>query len=444
MRKILLLTFSYLVVFGTLRASSDPKITIKIGIYYTAAAGPLAIADAEKRVAVVQEVLDAIEADTYQAALTSFTRIDYKEPGNRLNDYALDKYDGIRQVFVELLDHVTAYTYFNDLGQSGSLGMLQSGEVDENYVLMDLLVRSDINIFIVEEDGLSDYYFVENPLDPADDDMGDYVGTQYEGLLPAVIHTAEYQNNEKSIALAVFGLLADPDNATPIDEESESGSLLSFFSYYYDPDNFTYTLNKSLSADNECVFRQSLKKMKLESLDIVEINRDIKGSHKSVKIDANDYARMVSTSTKSYVLAPTGADDYVSVSADAYTADFTQTVTCVVTGARSAGSPVKGDGEVEVSTIIPDQVAPSLTVYPNPFSNQFTIRFAGEGVPVAQLYIYDMRGRKVASQSYDIAPVITTQEIQFDASELNAGMYVFRLKVGKQVKSGTIIKEYKR
>lgn len=445
MKKIVFFGFSCFMVFSPLRASNNPKITIKIGIYYTAAANsaitPLTVSDAEKRIAKVQDVLENIAPNMYQAKLMSFAQIDYKEPKHRSDDYAIDRYDGMRQVFGELVDQVSAYTYFADLNQTGVFGMMDASEVDNQYALTDLMVRSDINIFIVEEEGLDSYYFVQNPLDPLNDGVGAYNGGDFDGLLPAVINTREYQVNDMSIALAVFGLLADPNDATPIDEESTEGSLLSFFSYYYDPT--TFDVASELSTQNICTFRHSLKKMKMDSPDVIDIEGKIRGNNKRIKIDANEYVRMQSsTDITSVVLAPTGPTDYVTISTDSFTTDFTEPVTCNLTNSRPT-TMVNSPQEVS-SVVIPVVTKSTLSVYPNPFTNEFNMRFDASGQATAMLYIFDLQGREMERQSFDLEPRASTHTIQFDATDFNMGMYIYRLKVGEKLFSGTIIKEYNR
>ena len=161
MKKICKHCLCGLLLMWSVNAVSQPT-TIKIGIYYTSAAGSLELSYVNAQIAKVQNVLDDISADTYKAVLTSFAQIDYKEPKHRSGDYTIGAYNGMRQTFAELVDQVAAYSYYKDLSGTGSLGKLENikTEVDGDYANLDLAVQSDINIFIVDEEGTDDYFFI--------------------------------------------------------------------------------------------------------------------------------------------------------------------------------------------------------------------------------------------------------------------------------------------
>lgn len=447
MKKILTLSLYGLFLLSSISAISQP-VTVKIGIYYTSATNkastPMTISDADDRITKVQDVLDDISPGSYKAVLTSFTQIDYQEPKHRSGgDYTIGKFNGMRQIFAELIDQVAALSYYDDLSGTESLGNLQSNEVDRDYAKLDLAVRSDINIFIVDEEGTDDYYFVDNPL--TEDRLGtEYTGTAYEGILPTVIKVDEYKTNIRSIALAVFGLLADPDNATVIDEESTSGSLLSFFSYYYDPYNTSFILNTSLSSDNKCVFKQSLQKMKMDSRDIIDVNGDVKGNNKRVKIDAGNYVRIVSASSTPVVLAPTGSADFVAITTDAYTTDSNKNPTCSInSNARTATASLADENE-SFSTKQPDEIISSpLTLYPNPFTNTFKVVYEQventSGVVVAR--VYDLSGRVVLEQQYSVGNSASV-DLEMDGSSFSVGHYIIELNDGSGTpQRGKLIKE---
>lgn len=83
----------------------------------------------------------------------------------------------------------------------------------------------------------------------------------------------------------------------------------------------------------------------------------------------------------------------------------------------------------------------SETVYPNPFSSEFNIRFASAGLSSAELQIYEMGGKLVDRKSYYIESDSDTYEVKYDGSDLHKGMYIYQLRLGDTVKSGIIAKE---
>jgi hypothetical protein len=79
--------------------------------------------------------------------------------------------------------------------------------------------------------------------------------------------------------------------------------------------------------------------------------------------------------------------------------------------------------------------------YPNPFNPSTTINFAVPEQSTVKLVIYDMLGRKVA-ELLNEPKSPGRYSINFDASRLASGLYLYRLQVGSSVltKKMTLIK----
>jgi len=85
-----------------------------------------------------------------------------------------------------------------------------------------------------------------------------------------------------------------------------------------------------------------------------------------------------------------------------------------------------------------------LQNFPNPFSIATTIDFTlPEGENITSLKVYNQLGREVADLTDHIHPIghirpMGNGTVEFDASNLSAGMYFYRLTAGKDVQSGTM------
>ena len=86
-------------------------------------------------------------------------------------------------------------------------------------------------------------------------------------------------------------------------------------------------------------------------------------------------------------------------------------------------------------------IATPLTVYPNPFTHQLNIRFTADGLSEANLRIYDMGGRLMDQQTYQIDGGSYVSEVQYDGSQLQTGMYIYQLQLGETLKAGRIVKK---
>lgn len=82
-----------------------------------------------------------------------------------------------------------------------------------------------------------------------------------------------------------------------------------------------------------------------------------------------------------------------------------------------------------------------LAVYPNPFTGTFNIKFGAQGETKTTLEIYEMGGRLVDSEKYDLEAGNQQHEIQYDGSGLKTGLYLYRLKLGETYRSGIISKQ---
>jgi hypothetical protein len=68
--------------------------------------------------------------------------------------------------------------------------------------------------------------------------------------------------------------------------------------------------------------------------------------------------------------------------------------------------------------------------FPNPFNLITTIRFAIQGLRFTTLKVFDMLGREIASLMNEVKPA-GSYEVEFDASGLPSGVYLYRLQAGK-------------
>ncbi len=76
--------------------------------------------------------------------------------------------------------------------------------------------------------------------------------------------------------------------------------------------------------------------------------------------------------------------------------------------------------------------------YPNPFNPQTTISFTLSETESVSLAVYDITGRKIATLLKDRMPP-GSHSVNFDASNLASGTYLYRLKVGEITKTKTMI-----
>ncbi len=119
-----------------------------------------------------------------------------------------------------------------------------------------------------------------------------------------------------------------------------------------------------------------------------------------------------------------------------------------VNGDRLDGRYLTGNGEIRDSfTIVKQQwssiqktepLANKVKVAPNPFTDQTEISFALNTNEEVHLDVYDMSGKKVASNDYDNTK--TGRQIYvFDGKNLSAGQYFYELKTEEQSLRGKLM-----
>jgi hypothetical protein len=86
---------------------------------------------------------------------------------------------------------------------------------------------------------------------------------------------------------------------------------------------------------------------------------------------------------------------------------------------------------VERTSELPQELSLSQN-YPNPFNPQTTIRYEIPDYALVQLDVYDVMGRRVAAL-VDAAQAPGRYAVEFNASQLSSGVYVYRLSTGNQI-----------
>lgn len=70
--------------------------------------------------------------------------------------------------------------------------------------------------------------------------------------------------------------------------------------------------------------------------------------------------------------------------------------------------------------------------YPNPFNPLTTIEFSVDRTDRATLNVYNILGQHIATLFDDVAEAGQYYKVQFEASKLASGMYMYRLHSGKR------------
>jgi len=94
------------------------------------------------------------------------------------------------------------------------------------------------------------------------------------------------------------------------------------------------------------------------------------------------------------------------------------------------------DGLEDGKTLIP--LKSDITVYPNPFNPSTTFRIDVHQSAKVQLSVYNMLGQKIATVVDGILPA-GSNEFKFDGTSLTSGMYIYRLKIDNEVRSGRMM-----
>lgn len=110
---------------------------------------------------------------------------------------------------------------------------------------------------------------------------------------------------------------------------------------------------------------------------------------------------------------------------------------CPLPGARTVASVAEPVTDATSGISLPE----AITVYPNPFTDAFTVAFDVREARTAKLTVYDLLGNRLALQPYDGRQVNGRGQITYDGSQLPAGVYVYQVQIGDTVQSGRIIKQ---
>ncbi len=94
--------------------------------------------------------------------------------------------------------------------------------------------------------------------------------------------------------------------------------------------------------------------------------------------------------------------------------------------------PSERDGEIVPKRVQLDQN------YPNPFSERTTIVFTLAQPSSVMLEVFDLTGRRVATL-VDAATSTGRHTVRFDAANLAAGAYIYRLSTGANIKTGRMM-----
>ncbi|MCB9247329.1 MAG: T9SS type A sorting domain-containing protein [Ignavibacteriales bacterium] len=76
--------------------------------------------------------------------------------------------------------------------------------------------------------------------------------------------------------------------------------------------------------------------------------------------------------------------------------------------------------------------------YPNPFNPSTTISFALPTASEVQLSVYNILGQQVATLVNEVKNA-GTYKVNWDASNLSSGVYIYRLRAGAQVLTNRMI-----
>jgi len=105
----------------------------------------------------------------------------------------------------------------------------------------------------------------------------------------------------------------------------------------------------------------------------------------------------------------------------------------IYTNATVSTSIEFGDGGRE----LPHTITLSQN-YPNPFNPSTVINFELATSGEVQLQVYDLMGREVATLVNSRKPA-GSHSVNFDASSLSSGVYVYRLQAGEHIMSRKMV-----
>ncbi|UCE65244.1 MAG: T9SS type A sorting domain-containing protein [Candidatus Zixiibacteriota bacterium] len=96
-----------------------------------------------------------------------------------------------------------------------------------------------------------------------------------------------------------------------------------------------------------------------------------------------------------------------------------------------------GTADISSQVELPEQIT-LLQNYPNPFNASTTIKFNLSETRVVELTVYDLLGKEI-SRLLEEERQAGLHSITFDASDLSSGVYFYRLKTGREIKSRRMI-----
>ena len=402
---------------------------LQVAVFYTQAAESSIGSDIRTQIGtqinVINNVLDASGITKYRVDQTSVTKLDtYKEPrhSGRSNKYLTYSFDGTIQVMDELINHEALRTYHSGT-TNPNRSIVQQSQLEDDFISLDNSVNPDVVLLIVDESG---------PPMISQEALLNYRGTApYREPIFALVTSQAFKQYSNALALIFFDLFASRDAATV----GSTNTLMSFWR-----DDVT-SVSNSLSVANRSNFRCSANKLELGSASQVRLN--------GVSIDRKRTSTEISGES-SVVMQPNGKSAVLSLTnnSDAYIAltrkrfkpnGWTPPVaTCAPLAKILIADQLSDEEQAQKQ-----ELSEELKVYPNPFTDEFSIRFAGNGQQSARLLVFDMQGRLVSDQLFELNHGADMHNIRFDATDLKMGMYIYRLKIGETLHSGTIIKEYK-
>lgn len=99
--------------------------------------------------------------------------------------------------------------------------------------------------------------------------------------------------------------------------------------------------------------------------------------------------------------------------------------------------------ETQEKTSIQDEESPGdqIVVYPNPFTEEFHVKYQPGGADRITLLLYNFYGQQVEQLSIEIAPHATQGTISYSAGHLSPGVYFYQLSIGDSLKTGTLLKQ---
>ncbi len=83
----------------------------------------------------------------------------------------------------------------------------------------------------------------------------------------------------------------------------------------------------------------------------------------------------------------------------------------------------------------------AVQVFPNPSADVFEIQFKAGAPQAAQLFVYDLSGNQLASETYRGPATNGKGSIIFNGAGLTPGIYLYQLRAGNQVKTGKLMKK---